>query len=478
MSHPPRGGNSRLLARALDQAQDSIAVLDRNGVIQFVNAAMCAMAGAEASAIVGQRCSWSVATDQSALSALLTCLAPPTSAREGRITARQLSSPPVYGYKVSGQLFVPLFSKEGGVELTLVVLGDWEQIRLQQPLPAESAVQRRQQETALTAIRSRWQTLDGLHALIGCSPAIKLAMARAQLAIRSSCNLLIHGPKSVGKLELAQGVFLSRLNQRGLQRTAGQCFPLDCAAVDSTLFDGMLEVFSGRMRADADRICHQLVLEKLEALSEDSVRSLCQWFASRQSNCVLVGLSQNATTAELASRGRDWATLVSLMAEIEIYIPPLRARVDDVEALLLHELASCCQSAGKQQMHFSADAMDLLCSYPWPNNLSQLRQVVAESVQYAVLSPSIQVGHLPTAIRTFPSAVVSAAERPEPIDLDQVLLELEAIAIRRALKLSPRNRARAARLLGISRSRLLRRIEQLRLGDQPPEAGKAQEAES
>jgi DNA-binding NtrC family response regulator len=52
--------------------------------------------------------------------------------------------------------------------------------------------------------------------------------------------------------------------------------------------------------------------------------------------------------------------------------------------------------------------------------------------------------------------------------LDAVLLDLEKIMLQRALKLSPRNRAQAARLLGISRPRLLRRIEQLGLGDDPP----------
>ena len=113
----------------------------------------------------------------------------------------------------------------------------------------------------------------------------------------------------------------------------------------------------------------------------------------------------------------------------------------------------------------------LFSAFPWPQNYHQMSQAIDAAVDHAVLVASIQVSHLPVAIRAHASSSAAAeANSVQAIDLDQVLLQLERIMLARALKLSPRNRAQAARWLGISRPRLLRRIEQLGLGEEkcPP----------
>ena len=92
-----------------------------------------------------------------------------------------------------------------------------------------------------------------------------------------------------------------------------------------------------------------------------------------------------------------------------------------------------------------------------------------EAVKAAVLSSAVQPNHLPVAIRTYASSVASETQsNVEPINLDEVLEELEKVMLRRAIRLSPRNRAQAARLLSISRPRFLRRIVQLGIVESSP----------
>jgi len=63
MTNEYRGGNSRQLAKTLDSLGKPTAILDRRGQIVFVNAALCAMAGAEATVLVGKQCSCELTTD-------------------------------------------------------------------------------------------------------------------------------------------------------------------------------------------------------------------------------------------------------------------------------------------------------------------------------------------------------------------------------------------------------------------------------
>ncbi len=464
-----RSGNSRTLAKTLDQLGHPLAVLDRRGALAFVNAAMCAMAGADATQLVGRQCSWQIASDDTPFAAILTALAPPAGTLKGKIVARQLSLPIVFGSTETGQLFIPLLDNEGAVEATLVVLGRWQEILAQVPQPDFAAAQRTRNE-CLVQIRSRWPTLDGLHALLGRSPAMQLAMTRAQLALTECCSLMITGPRWIGKTQLVQGVFISRLKKAGLPKIAGQLFPLACDILEAELFEGMLDVFTDRFRDNIPRVARLLVLEQFDKLTPAAVKKLLDWLESYGSQCEVAAITQ-VSADELSRRSPLWQKLIAIVAAIEIVLPPLRERREDIETLASHLLAAACQSKGRANLTFSDEALQLLIAFPWPENLSQLAQAIDEAVNHAVLATAIQVNHLPVAIRTFASTVAQAkATHVEPIDLDQVLQELERIMLARALKLSPRNRAQAARWLGISRPRLLRRIEQLGLAEIPSSA--------
>ncbi len=464
MSQSFRSGNSRMLARTFDELGHPLALLDRRGAIVFVNDPMCRMLKGDNNQLVGLQCSWQIPPDETPFAAALTALAPPAGALQGKIIARQLSKPIVFGSTHTGQLFLPLLDDEANVQATLVVLGTWSEILKQLPqADAPSMERRRHLDNALLHIRSSWQTLDGLHSVIGTSAAMELAMARAQLAAVESCSFFVYGPKGVGKTELVNGIFLARLKRAGLAKVAGQLFSLACATIETELLSEMLDVFQSRFRSDSPAISRLLVFEQFERLNESGVQFLNAWLQERASECCIAAIS-HCPPAELAARGAHWAKLLARTASIEIGLPPLRERREDILPLAQHCLAATCLLKGRAPLTFTDDALQLLTAFPWPENTWQLWQAIAEAVNHAVLATAIQVTHLPTAIRTFASTVEQLGQSSvEPIDLDQILLEVEKTILQRALKLSPRNRAQAARLLGISRPRLLRRIEQLGL---------------
>lgn len=461
-----RGGNSRLLAKLFDQTENPVALLDRLGNLVFVNAQLCALANADSTQLVGKQCSWHIPDDETPYSPILKALAPPAGALRGKVMVRSLTTPVVFGSNATGQAFFPIMDQDNLVQFMVVVLGDWEQIKQQIDLPSlgelppESGA-----EQTLVRLRSSWQSLDGLLPMIGESPAITLAMERAQLAVTTDCSVLVIGPASIGKREVVGGIFCGRLKHLGLQRVAGQMLPIDCSALDADLFAGMLEVFQSRLRPGLARGAQQLLIENLESLDQLAIPKLLLWLDDFGSQCA-VSCTSSVACEELSGRGPEWRRLVARISAIEINLPPLKDRCEDIQPLAVHCLAAECAKQQRAQLSFTQEATDLLLTFPWPENLNQLRAAIREAVNHAVLTSVISPQHLPLALRTYPGSVSTGeSAKFEPIELDAVLLDVEKVLIRRAMKLSPRNRAQVARWLGISRPRLLRRIEQLGLGD-------------
>lgn len=473
MAQDYRGGNSRLLARTLDQGLGPAAVLDGAGRILYANAALCEMAKLDATELVSRVCSWEMASDQSPAGALLTALAPPASSRSGRISCRQLTTPPVFGSPVTGELFVPLLGPGGGVEVTIVLMGDWEHIRAQFANIADQPLSRRDAEAALAKLRGQWNNLDGLHALVGESPVVGLALARAQIAVDCECNVVLEGPADCGLAEIAQGIFGLRLRRLGAPRISGVHFPVDCAAIGVETLHSLLEVFQSRFKPELNRCNHNLVIQNLQALDGDAIDVLLSWYALHGDYCTITAMVTAGTTLQLAARSSTWQHAVGRFAEAEIRLPPLHTRRVDIALLVHHAVAVWAAANKRPPLQINPDAMDLLEAYPWPRNLLELRQAVESAAVLATAQGCILPQHLPLAIRTFPGSVqTERTSAAQPIRLDDVLLDLEREVIRRALMQSPRNRAQAARNLGISRPRLLRRIEQLGLDELSDQVGK------
>jgi DNA-binding NtrC family response regulator len=136
---------------------------------------------------------------------------------------------------------------------------------------------------------------------------------------------------------------------------------------------------------------------------------------------------------------------------------------------------------GRQLAGFAPAALDKLSSLPWTGNVAELSAVVREACQ-TVSTVWIGEADLPPRVRAVVAAGLHPRRELETIQLDAFLLEIEQELIERSLRVAKGNKSQAARLLGISRARLLRRLEQLGLLvretpaiDFRPEPGEADE---
>jgi DNA-binding NtrC family response regulator len=135
-----------------------------------------------------------------------------------------------------------------------------------------------------------------------------------------------------------------------------------------------------------------------------------------------------------------------------IRVPSLRHRSEDVEPLCEHFLAGECRKLGYRRKHLSPRSLDLLTGYGWPGNVAQLEALIRTTVATAL--------RLVIRPRDLPESIGMDSETRGDLNLKQ--LEREQIAA--ALKQAAGNKSRAAKLLGIGRSSLHRKLDQMRRG--------------
>jgi DNA-binding NtrC family response regulator len=157
-----------------------------------------------------------------------------------------------------------------------------------------------------------------------------------------------------------------------------------------------------------------------------------------------------ATNADLRAEvaaGRFREDLVYRLNTVEIRLPPLRERRDDVPLLAAHFLAKHATRYRKPLRAFEPQALQALLSHPWPGNVRELDHVVERAVLMAT-GPQVRAADLALHV-----------ERAGPAALEDMTLEgVEKVLIQKALARWDGNVSHAARALGLSRSALYRRM--------------------
>ncbi len=357
MSESFRGGNSRVLARQLDLLRWPIVVLDQKQQIVFVSAALCELLKIEATRLVGLSCSPVLAadatrrkdeTDDAALipPQLSMILAPPSDVLHGRAAVRQVPWPPDAPLGFAGQAFVPLIDEDPSTGLILILFGEANVLR-ERLLPLAPALPPRGSaaDEILMRLRSQWQQLDGLWQLLGSSPAIGLAMRRAQLAMRSTASVWISGPAGSGKGELARRLSVLRTRELDLPVSAIQRLPIDCSLMDAAALASQLESLTTRLRPGLPQQATHIILDRADLLPRPAIEMLMSWLLEN-SNRVCVLATSQVTVPALSHSESLLTDLAQTLGTIEIDIPPLGSRREDVAVLVEHQLTVAANTAG------------------------------------------------------------------------------------------------------------------------------------
>lgn len=244
----------------------------------------------------------------------------------------------------------------------------------------------------------------------------------------------------------------------------GPLVPVAGPLMDAELFDATTGSLADRLLQD-DQAHAALLVHDIDQLPRDAQQRLELLVHNHPRR-----LRVFATTTRSAAAISDslLPSIAALIGTFELNLPALADRIEDVP-LLAAALLDRRRVAGETRAEqLGRDALDRLVLYPWPGNFLELEEAIRTAAR-GCRGETIRVEHLPLAIRSYgatePAGGALEKPRPKAMPLDQALERYERELIGRALEQTRGNRAAAARLLQISRPRLLRRIEQLQLED-------------
>ena len=161
----------------------------------------------------------------------------------------------------------------------------------------------------------------------------------------------------------------------------------------------------------------------------------------------------SATNADLKSdvaEGKFRQDLIFRLNTVEIHLPPLRDRREDIAPLADHFLRQHSERYRRGRMDFTLQAIEALRQHSWPGNVRELDHIIERAV---LMSSSSTVTAMDLALQNTPAAQVSA--RLEEMSLE----DAECLLIKKALARFEGNANRAAEALGLSRSALYRRLQ-------------------
>lgn len=303
--------------------------------------------------------------------------------------------------------------------------------------------------------------------LLGASPAMRRVQSLIARAAPTEANVLILGENGTGKELVARE--LHRQSRRG----AAPMVAVDLGAVTDSLFESELfghakgaftdarEERIGRMQAangstlfldEVGNLPIHLQPKLLTALEQRLVTPV----GSNRSVAIDVRIvaATNLAPDRLADEARFRQDLLFRLNTVEIELPPLRARPEDIPALLNHYLALYARKYGKPERLPDAQTLKTLTSYAWPGNVRALRHAAERAV---ILAEGDTLD-----IDDFPLPRAPGSDQPAPMLLpgdDLNLDRQERQIVERALRKHHFNISLAAGELGLSRAALYRRME-------------------
>jgi len=320
---------------------------------------------------------------------------------------------------------------------------------------------------------------EGEPHLVGASHAMQTVYKRIAVLARSDCSVLLLGQTGTGKEVVARAIH--HHSARGAAPfVAVNCGALPDSLVEGELFGHVRGAFTG---AEADRMgrfetAHggTLFLDEVGDLPEPAQVALLRALDSQTVERIGSDTARRLDVRVIAAANRDLpadveagrfrADLYYRLAVVQITLPPLTERAEDILPLARHFLAA---AAGSTAPAIDDDAEEALLAYPWPGNVRELKNAIEHA--WAVAPDArVTLDDLPATFRAGGAgqpadAAGDLVERyianlaDAPADLHRRAIEpIEAAVIRHALRRCNGNQSRAADLLGLHRNTLRHKV--------------------
>ena len=354
------------------------------------------------------------------------------------------------------------------------------------PIPVEAlalsldrAVLHNRLKREVRRLRHRLQHGPRYGEIIGDSPAMSEIFETITRVAGSQAPVLVTGETGTGKELVARAL------HKGGSRASGPFVVVNCAAIPDSLLESELfghlrgaftdartarkglfvQAAGGSLLLDEVGDLPPLLQAKLlRVLQDKSVRPV----GSDQEIPLDVRIiaATNRNLEGMVDEGLFRRDLYYRLNVIHLELPPLRSRSGDILLLAQHFLERACERAGQEIGRFRPATARRLLEYLWPGNIRELENCVERAVAFA-RGDSISVDDLPARVRNYkPSHVIVAAQSPDEL---VPLRTVEERYVRQVLQAVAGNKAAAARILGIERKTLYRKLGRwgMETGEEP-----------
>jgi two-component system response regulator HydG len=340
-----------------------------------------------------------------------------------------------------------------------------------------------------TRLRERDGTPEGL---VGTSGGMREVTRMIEAVAYSSATVLVTGESGTGK-ELVARALHARSPRRAHPFVALNCGALTETLLESELFGHVKGAFTGAQRdskglfdaADGGTIFLDEIgdvppatqVRLLRVLQEGEIKRVGAADSLRVDVRVIAATHRDLT--RLVKSGKFREDLFYRLNVINVPLPPLRERIDDVPLLAHHFLRRYAERLGKKVRTLLPEALELLCGYRWPGNVRELENAIERAVVLC-RGDVVTAGDLPPAVtgRTAPLVREVPASAEESAWLTQSYAAAKEQALRRfekgyveaLMKACDSNISAAARKAGMDRSNFKRVLRKYRT-DVEPDAG-------
>ncbi|MEM1447386.1 MAG: sigma-54 dependent transcriptional regulator [Planctomycetota bacterium] len=320
-------------------------------------------------------------------------------------------------------------------------------------------------------LRARLDDQFGFEGIIGNSPPIRQLIATMKQIAPSPIPVLITGESGTGKELVAQAI------HNNSKRAKRQFAPLNCAGLSESiledeLFGHVRGAFTGAEKDRQGRFEYAnhgtLFLDEVGDMPKSMQAKLLRVLQSGE--VVRVGSNEprnvdirlvSATNRDLAERvkeGEFREDLYFRIKGVELKLPALRERREDIPLLTRHFVAQYAKDMEREVPGVAEDVQMTLMQYDWPGNVRQLMNVIQNMVVIAD-GDTLEPRHLPPEVSQ--AAPGSDAESGAKFSAGGMSLDqLEKQAIRDTLRTTSGNREQAAKMLGIGERTLYRKLKE------------------
>jgi len=336
-------------------------------------------------------------------------------------------------------------------------------------LAVRKALENRLLKKEVLRLKKEVESRYDFHHLIGRSPSMQRVYDLIERISDSSSNVLITGESGTGKELVSKAIHYNGV------RKEGPFVAVNCAAIPETLLESELFGYKKGAFTDAKTDKKGLIFEAnegtlfldeitemssmlqaklLRLIEEKEVRPLGDTHSYPVD--VRVISTTNRSIQSVIQEGNFRDDLFYRLKVIDIELPPLRERKEDLPLLVQHFISKFGQGQKKSITGISEDAMKILLNYPWPGNVRELENVIQRAITLSQ-HDKILLEDLPVSMveKTKENLIEKAFQQKYTVD------QLEKEYIKKVLIEVGGNKSKAAEILGFDRKTLYRKLEQL-----------------